>query len=276
MELNIAIAREGRERHQAERSRQAEEHMRQQEHSSRPSNTQLQSAHRRGVITQRPLGSRWWEEASLPSFRRQDLGAAQRLGLRTAPPRNLRSVRNQAPRNVRSSRNTTTENPVLVDVNPWNQPPRNTTTVFQGPRLSTTELLARNITPRNSTPPTSTSIGPTPPRASYSSVPIEDKEKEDQDQEEEVEEEEQTPPDCAICRESCTITTLATTKPCNHSCFDKTCLTAWLKEHHTCPMCRTPITGIYHQGQEIPLLELRPIPQILNEGDIQLQFVVSV
>mmetsp|Transcript_20972 Transcript_20972/g.28216 ORF Transcript_20972/g.28216 Transcript_20972/m.28216 type:complete len:93 (+) Transcript_20972:757-1035(+) len=43
--------------------------------------------------------------------------------------------------------------------------------------------------------------------------------------------------DCYICLEKCKDGKDSCELPCKHA-FDRTCLTNWLKEHDSCPVCR--------------------------------------
>jgi E3 ubiquitin-protein ligase RNF115/126 len=47
--------------------------------------------------------------------------------------------------------------------------------------------------------------------------------------------------ECSICMDSVEIDDQVTVLPCTHW-FHETCITAWLKEHDTCPHCRKGIT----------------------------------
>lgn len=46
--------------------------------------------------------------------------------------------------------------------------------------------------------------------------------------------------DCSICIDEVKIGEVATFLPCKHW-FHQECVVLWLKEHNTCPVCRTPI-----------------------------------
>lgn len=48
--------------------------------------------------------------------------------------------------------------------------------------------------------------------------------------------------ECSICMDGVEIGNEVTVLPCNHW-FHDTCVTAWLKEHDTCPHCRQGITA---------------------------------
>ncbi|KIW35688.1 uncharacterized protein PV07_02372 [Cladophialophora immunda] len=47
--------------------------------------------------------------------------------------------------------------------------------------------------------------------------------------------------ECSICMDNVELNNEVTVLPCNHW-FHGDCVTAWLKEHDTCPHCRKPIT----------------------------------
>jgi len=47
--------------------------------------------------------------------------------------------------------------------------------------------------------------------------------------------------ECSICMDDVSLGDEVTTLPCNHW-FHGDCVTAWLKEHDTCPHCRKPIS----------------------------------
>lgn len=48
--------------------------------------------------------------------------------------------------------------------------------------------------------------------------------------------------ECSICMDNVDLGDEVTTLPCNHW-FHGDCVTAWLKEHDTCPHCRKPISS---------------------------------
>lgn len=48
--------------------------------------------------------------------------------------------------------------------------------------------------------------------------------------------------ECSICMDNVELDNEVTVLPCNHW-FHGDCVTAWLKEHDTCPHCRKPITN---------------------------------
>ncbi|KAL2416505.1 hypothetical protein ABEF95_012846 [Exophiala dermatitidis] len=48
--------------------------------------------------------------------------------------------------------------------------------------------------------------------------------------------------ECSICMENVELGDEVTVLPCSHW-FHGACVTAWLKEHNTCPHCRRPISG---------------------------------
>ncbi|KAK5251280.1 hypothetical protein LTR93_005494 [Exophiala xenobiotica] len=48
--------------------------------------------------------------------------------------------------------------------------------------------------------------------------------------------------ECSICMDNVDLGDEVTVLPCNHW-FHGDCVTAWLKEHDTCPHCRSPITN---------------------------------
>lgn len=47
--------------------------------------------------------------------------------------------------------------------------------------------------------------------------------------------------ECSICMENVDLGETVTSLPCKHW-FHRECVVAWLKEHDTCPHCRSPIT----------------------------------
>ena len=46
--------------------------------------------------------------------------------------------------------------------------------------------------------------------------------------------------DCYICLEKCKEGPESVQLPCNHA-FDRACITNWLKENDSCPVCRTKL-----------------------------------
>lgn len=57
--------------------------------------------------------------------------------------------------------------------------------------------------------------------------------------------------ECSICMDNVEIGSDITELPCKHW-FHKDCVTAWLKEHDTCPHCRKPITEPDEQQPQMP------------------------
>lgn len=46
--------------------------------------------------------------------------------------------------------------------------------------------------------------------------------------------------DCYICLEKCSDGESSCLLPCNHA-FDRACIETWLKDHDSCPVCRTKL-----------------------------------
>jgi len=55
--------------------------------------------------------------------------------------------------------------------------------------------------------------------------------------------------DCTICIEELRVGDEVTVLPCKHW-FHGDCVTLWLKEHNTCPICRTPIEADRRQSRQ--------------------------
>ncbi|RPA94497.1 hypothetical protein L873DRAFT_1830297 [Choiromyces venosus 120613-1] len=54
--------------------------------------------------------------------------------------------------------------------------------------------------------------------------------------------------DCTICKEELVIDEEVSQLPCKH-CYHFECVSRWLEEHDTCPICRHPITPESPRGQ---------------------------
>ena len=46
--------------------------------------------------------------------------------------------------------------------------------------------------------------------------------------------------DCYICLEKCSDGASSCQLPCGHA-FDRSCIETWIKEHDSCPVCRTKL-----------------------------------
>ena len=55
--------------------------------------------------------------------------------------------------------------------------------------------------------------------------------------------------ECSICMDNVEVGEEVTSLPCTHW-FHKPCVTAWLKEHDTCPQCRAGITKMPENGEQ--------------------------
>jgi E3 ubiquitin-protein ligase RNF115/126 len=69
--------------------------------------------------------------------------------------------------------------------------------------------------------------------------------------------------ECSICMDNVELGTEVTSLPCNHW-FHGDCVVAWLKEHDTCPHCRSPISST--QGDDNIASGSRTRPRSMSPG----------
>jgi E3 ubiquitin-protein ligase RNF115/126 len=78
--------------------------------------------------------------------------------------------------------------------------------------------------------------------------------------------------DCSVCMDSVSVGSEVTNLPCGHW-FHEHCVSMWLREHNTCPICRKGITPSEEEIQQQPRLSgassspsERPAPRSEGEG----------